>query len=199
MNLPVKLTISRIVLAFIIIFLMLFPFYTVGFAFPRYLVYGVYVDTKYVVAGVLFILASITDFLDGHIARKKHLITEFGTILDALADKVLVDSVLIIFASLGFISPLIPVILVVRDIIVNAIKMMAAVKGKAVAAISSGKLKTASLMVGITLLFFYNLPFEIWNIRVDLFFLYFATIMSIVSMVEYYAMNKGLIFPKKDN
>ena len=102
---------------------------------------------------------------------------------------------LIIFAALGFVNAIVPVVIVVRDIIVDAIKMEAAAKGKVVAAIKSGKLKTASLMIGIVLMFFYNLPFEIWNIRVDLFFLYFATIMAIVSMYEYFALNKSLIFP----
>ena len=76
--------------------------------------------------------------------------------------------------------------------------MEAAAKGKVVAAIKSGKIKTASQMVGMVLMFFYNLPFELINIRVDLFFLYFATIMSIVSMVEYFSMNKKIIFPKKE-
>ena len=67
-------------------------------------------------------------------------------------------------------------------------------KGKVVAAISSGKIKTASMMVGVTLTFFYNLPFEMINIRVSDFFLYFGTIMSVVSMFEYYNLNKKIIF-----
>lgn len=197
MNLPNKLTVSRIILAFIIIFLLLFPFYTVGLEFPRYLISGIQVDSKYLLAGGLFIIASLTDWIDGYLARKNNMITDTGKMLDAIADKVLINSVLIIFASLGFINAIIPVILVVRDIFVNTIKMEAAAKGKVVAAISSGKIKTASLMIGIILMFFYNLPFELWNIRVDLFLLYFATIMSIVSMIEYYQLNKELLFSKK--
>ena len=76
--------------------------------------------------------------------------------------------------------------------------MEAASRGKVVAAIGSGKLKTAALMVGVALTFFYNLPFELINIRVSDFLLYFATIMSIISMVQYFNMNKKLIFDKKD-
>ncbi len=195
MNLPTKLTVTRLFLALVVIFLLLFPFYTIGFEFPRFLIAGIPVDTKYFVAGIVFIIASITDFFDGYLARKNDQITDTGKMLDAIADKVLVNSVLIIFAALGFVNAIVPVVIVVRDIIVDAIKMEAAAKGKVVAAIKSGKLKTASLMIGIVLMFFYNLPFEIWNIRVDLFFLYFATIMAIVSMYEYFALNKSLIFP----
>jgi len=194
MNLPTKLTISRIIMSIVIIFLLLFPFYQVGIEFPKYIVSGIMIDIKYIIAGVLFIIASVTDYLDGHIARKYNLITDTGKMLDAIADKLLTNSVLIIFGSLGFIPTIIPVIIVVRDIVVDAIKMEASAQGKVVAAIKSGKIKTASLMVGITLMFFYNLPFELMNIRIDLFFIYFATIMSIISMIEYYTLNKNLIF-----
>ena len=118
--------------------------------------------------------------------------------LDAIADKVLVNSVLIIFAAQGFINVFIPVVIVIRDIVVDAIKMEAASKGRVVAAIKSGKIKTASLMIGLVLTFIYNLPFEIWNIRVSDFMLYFASIMSILSAIEYYKLNKNIIFPKEE-
>ena len=74
--------------------------------------------------------------------------------------------------------------------------MEAAAKGKVVAAIKSGKIKTAALMIGMTLLFFYNMPFELIGIRVDMFFIYFATIMSLVSMIQYFMLNKNIIFDK---
>ena len=196
MNLPNKLTISRIVMSILIIIILLFPFHMIGFNFWTVEVGGIVCDTKYFIAGVLFVIASLTDFLDGMIARKYGLITNTGKMLDAIADKVLVNSVLIILAANGFINAIIPVVIVLRDIVVNAIKMEAAGKGVVVAAIKSGKYKTASLMVGTTLIFFYNLPFEIWNFRVADFLLYFATIMSIISMFQYYNMNKDLIFGK---
>lgn len=197
MNVPNKLTITRIVMSLIIIVLLLFPFDKLNISFYSFFVGDVLVNLKYVIAGILFILASLTDFLDGYIARKYGLITNTGKMLDAIADKVLVNSVLIILAALRFINPIIPVVIVLRDIVVNAIKMEAASKGKVVAAIKSGKLKTACLMVGTTLIFFSNLPFELINIRVADFLLYFATIMSIISMIEYYKLNKDLIFESK--
>jgi len=198
MNLPTKLTVSRIVMSIFIIFIMLFPFYAININFPQYNVNGVLVDLRYIIAGILFIVASLTDFLDGYIARKYGLITNTGKMLDAIADKVLVNSVLVILASTGDIPAIIPVVIVLRDIVVNAIKMEAASRGKVVAAIGSGKLKTAALMIGISLAFFYNLPFEFWNLRVSDFLLYFATIMSLISMGQYYSMNKKLIFDSKE-
>ncbi len=198
MNLPTKLTISRIILSIFIILLLIFPFQAVGIYFPV-IRSGIDLDLKYVIAGILFIVASVTDFLDGYLARKNNQVTDLGKMLDAIADKVLVNPILIIFASEGLISPIVPVVIVVRDIVVNAIKMEAASKGKVVAAISSGKMKTASLMIGIVLVFFANFPFVYLNIHLDLLFIYFATIMSLVSMVQYYQLNKKIIFSESKN
>lgn len=199
MNLPNKLTVTRLVLSVIIIVILLFPFYLTGFHFPTVVIGGVMCDIKYFIAGGLFIIASITDFLDGYIARKYNLITDTGKMLDAIADKVLVNSALIILSSQGFINAIVPVVVILRDIVVNAIKMEAASRGVVVAAIKSGKLKTASLMVGVVLMFFYNLPFEMWNLKVADFLLYFATLMSLISMVQYWNMNKKLIMTKNEN
>jgi len=200
MNLPNKLTVSRLVLSVLIIFVLWFPFYLVGFNFPYVRIGGIEYCTNYFLAAILFVIASLTDFFDGMIARKYNLITNTGKMLDAIADKVLVNSVLIILAARGSINAIIPVVVVIRDIVVNAIKMEAASKGVVVAAIKSGKYKTASLMVGTTLALIYNLPFEMWNLRVADFFLYFATLMSIISMMQYYYLNKKFIFDtKKEN
>ena len=200
MNLPNKLTVLRLILSVVVIILLVFPFYAIGIQFPQYNISGISspVELQYLIAGFIFIIASITDFLDGYIARKYDLITDTGKMLDAIADKVLVNSVLIILAAHGFINEIIPVIIVLRDIVVNAIKMEAASKGKVVAAIGSGKIKTASLMVGTVLTFFYNMPFEFIGISVNKFLLYFACIMSTTAACQYLAMNKKLIKKKKE-
>ena len=200
MNLPNKLTISRIIMALIVIAILLGGSYTYsvfGIEIPKLFINEkIVIDMKYVISGIIFIIASITDFLDGHIARKKNLVTDFGKLTDAIADKVLVDSVLIILASQGRIHPIIPVIIVMRDIIVDSIKMLAASKGKVVAAIKSGKVKTACLMVGIVLTLFNNLPFELWNIDIATFLLLIATVLSLISGIQYINMNKNLIKSK---
>ena len=200
MNLPNKLTVARLILSVLIIIILCVPFYNFGIDFladgPN--IKGVDLRWDFIISGILFIIASITDFLDGYIARKKGLVTNTGKMLDAIADKVLVNSVLIILASKGEINVIIPVIIVVRDIIVNAIKMEAASKGKVVAAIGSGKIKTASLMIGVALVFFGNLPFELIPLNIAEFFLYFATVMSIISMIQYFNINKKLINDNKN-
>lgn len=198
MNLPTKLTVLRIILTLFVIFILVFPFYTIGIAFPKLLISGISIKSEYLIAGFIFIIASVTDFIDGYLARKNNQVTSTGKMLDAIADKILVNSVLIILATQGFISVIIPVVIVLRDIFVDAIKMEAATKGKVVAAIKSGKIKTASLMIGIVLTFFYNLPFELMNIRLADFLLYFATIMSILSGIEYFFLNKNLILSKEE-
>lgn len=195
MNLPNKLTMTRIIMTFLIIFVLLFPFSAMGISIPRIFVNeSIVIDIRYLIAGVLFILASITDFFDGMIARKYDLITDFGKMIDAIADKILVNSVLIILSAQGFIHPVIPVIIIVRDTIVDSIKMVAGSKGNVVAAIKTGKYKTASLMVGIVLTLFYDMPFELWNIHVSDFLLIVAAALSIISGIQYYNMNKKFIF-----
>lgn len=197
MNLPTKLTISRIIFTVLIIVLFLFPFHQMNFEFPMWSLNFkevLEVDSRYIIGGVLFVIASLTDFLDGYIARKKGLVTDFGKFVDAIADKVLVNSVLIIFAVNGIISPIIPVVIIFRDTIVDSIRMLASKKGVVVAAGKAGKLKTACMMVGLTLVFFYNLPFEIWNIDVATVLLVIATVLSIYSGIEYYYNNKKVLF-----
>ena len=200
MNTPNKLTFMRIIFTIIMIIILIFPFYSIGVEFPVIQVAGINMKLEYIIAGVIFLVASLTDFLDGYLARKNNQVTDLGKMLDAIADKALVNTALIILAYKGFIPVVVPVIIIFRDTIVDAIKMQASSKGKVVAAIKSGKIKTASMMIGLVLTFFYNLPFEIWNIRVSDFLIYFATIMSIISMVEYFNLNKKLILgPKEEN
>ena len=186
MNLPNKISLSRIFMTVLIIFFCLFPFYAINVNIPQYNVAGLIVDFRYIISGVIFIIASLTDLVDGRIARKNNLVTDTGKILDAIADKVLVNSVLIIFSANGFIHPIIAVIYIVRDEVVNALRIHAAKNGIVVPAGMNGKIKTFAMMVGLSLMFFYNLPFELINIRVDKFLIFFATIMSVVSGVEYY-------------
>lgn len=194
MNLPTKITVVRLILTVVIIILLCFPFYSVGVQFPSFRIQDVTVELHYIIAGVIFIIASLTDFVDGYLARKNNQVTDFGKFLDAIADKVLVNSTLIIFACNGVISPVIPVVIIFRDTIVDSIRMIASNKGVVIAAGSAGKAKTMCMMIGLTLVYFYNLPFEIWNLDVARFLLIIATVLSIYSGLEYYYKNKKVIF-----
>ena len=197
MNLPNKITLMRIGLAVIILLMLLMPWHQLGVKFPVYPVLNVNMDIRYPICGVLFIIASLTDFLDGHIARSRKLVTDFGKVMDAIADKVLVNGLLIILAYNGFIPVVVPVIIIIRDIAVDSIKMVAGSKGKVVAASWYGKIKTACMMVGLSLVLFYNLPFEYFNLRVADLLIIVATVMSIISGCQYYIANKDLIFNDK--
>ncbi len=197
MNLPNKITVFRIILSIMLLVLLIFPFDMCGLSWPSYQVFGsITINLKYIVGGVIFLVASLTDFLDGNIARKKGLVTDFGKVMDAIADKVLVNGVLIVLACNGFINVVIPVIIITRDIFVDSIKMVAGNKGKAVGASLLGKLKTICMMIGLTLVFFYNLPFELLNINVAEGLMYAATVLSIISGIQYYLVNKDFLEEK---
>lgn len=191
MNLPNKITVTRIVLALLILSLLMIPWYNLGVSFPTYYVADkVVVDLKYVIAGILFIIAAFSDFLDGHLARSRNMVTDFGKVMDAIADKVLVNGVLIILAFDGFISVAIPVIIITRDIFVDSFKMASGKKGKVVAASYWGKAKTIFMLVGISLTMFYNLPFEIVGFNLAYALIIIATVLSVISGFDYYSKTK---------
>lgn len=191
MNVPNKITICRIILSILLIVLMIFPMNRIGFDFPEFQINGkIIIDSKYIICGIIFVVASLTDFLDGHLARKYNLVTDIGKVMDAIADKILVNAVLIVLAVNGYISVVVPVVIVSRDIIVDSIKMVAGQKSGAVGAFKTGKIKTACMMSGITLLFFYNLPFSLININPARALIMIATVLSVISGVEYYIKNK---------
>ena len=189
MNTANKITVSRVIMSFIIMILLLFPFELLNIKLPTYIFNGnIYIELKYIIAGILFVIASLTDFLDGYVARKYNMVTDFGKMVDAVSDKLLTNTVLVILACDGMVSPVIAVVIIARDIFVDSIKMVMGNKGKAVAAIKVAKFKTASLMLGIILTLFYNIPFELINLRVSDFMLVLAAILSVISGVKYYMM-----------
>ena len=197
MNTANKITMSRIIMSIIIIVILVFPFELVGIDMPKYLFNGnIHIELKYLIAGFLFVIASLTDFLDGFVARKYNMVTDFGKMVDAISDKLLTNTVLIILACDGKISSIVVVIIIARDIVVDSIKMIIGNNGKAVAAIGIAKVKTASLMVGLALTLFYNIPFELLNLRVNDFLLALAAILSVVSGIKYYMMAKPYLSVK---
>ncbi|MBR1679805.1 MAG: CDP-diacylglycerol--glycerol-3-phosphate 3-phosphatidyltransferase [Bacilli bacterium] len=194
MNRANKLTMTRIVLAILILVILMIPYKDMGISVPTFLVMGkVLVDVSYIVAGFLFVIASVTDYLDGMYARKEKNTSDFGAILDAIADKVLVNGVLILLAYNGFISIIIPVIIVIRDILMDSLRILGAKQGIVVKANKLGKLKTVFMLIGISFMLFYNLPFEAWGIYVADIFVDVATVLSVVSLVSYYMNLKGKI------
>ena len=198
MNVPNKITICRIMLSILLLIIMIFPVDKVGINFPEFQIAGkLVIDSKYIICGIIFLIASLTDFLDGYLARKYNMVTDIGKVMDAIADKILVNGVLILLATEGYISPIVPVVIVSRDIVVDSIKMVAGQKSGAVGASMAGKIKTACMLVGITLLFFYDLPFSLINVYPAKAIIMIATVLSIISGIQYYVKNKKYLFDTK--
>lgn len=198
MNVPNKITICRIMLSILLLIIMIFPIDKMGVSFPEFQLAGkLVIDSKYLICGIIFLIASLTDFLDGYLARKYNLVTDIGKVMDAIADKILVNGVLILLATEGYISAIIPVVIVSRDIVVDSIKMVAGQKSGAVGASMAGKIKTACMLVGITLLFFYDLPFSLMNVYPAKAIIMIATVLSVISGIQYYVKNKKYLFDNK--
>ena len=194
MNVPNRITLCRMFLSIVLLVIMMFPLENIGIDFPELRVTSeLIIDSKDIICGILFLIAALTDFLDGHLARKYNLVTDLGKVLDAIADKILVNGVLILLAVNGYISPIVPVVIVCRDIAVDSIKMIAGQKNGAVAASKAGKTKTAFMLVGVTLIFFNDLPFSIFGIYPGKIIVMIAVVLSIISGVQYYEKNKKYI------
>ena len=198
MNLPNKITIGRIILSILMIMLLLIPWYDLNIQFSEFIINGEILSLKYILAGIIFLIASLTDFLDGYLARSRNMVTDFGKVADAIADKILVNGLLIILAYDRMIPVLIPVVIITRDIIVDSCKMICGNKGKVVAASWLGKAKTMCMMIGLTLVLFGNVPFELINFPLDSILLLVATILSVISGCQYYYNSKEFLFPKVD-
>lgn len=191
MNLPNKLTVTRILLvpAFVAVLLIGFPM-------------------SWAVALAIFIVASITDMLDGKIARKRNLVTDFGKFADPLADKILVLSALLCFVQLGLCDSVAVIIVLFREFAVTSIRLIAASKGKVVAANIFGKVKTVSQIIAIILVLVLQLILEVMNslaltelsaLLSPVFFwvgicaIWISVVFAIISGVIYIAQNKQFI------
>lgn len=195
MNLPNKITTMRIIMTIFIIIILLFPFDSLGISSTKLFINeAVVVDLKYFISGAIFIIAAISDFFDGYIAKKYDMVTDLGKILDSLADKFLVDSILIILAAQGLIHPIIPVIVVTLDALIDSIKKVIASKHKEIIKVKSNKLKSIFLMTGIILTLFNNLPFELINFKLSDVLLILSAVLSVYSAIQFYqANNKSIL------
>ena len=144
MNLPNKITMARIAL---IPFMLIVPLFNI----EATVLGGIPVENLIILA--IFLIASFTDYLDGHLARKHNIVTTFGKFLDPIADKLLVITALIMLVEWGIIPSWIPIITVAREFLVSGVRMLAAGEGTVIAASMLGKIKTVSQMIAISLAF----------------------------------------------
>ena len=171
MNLPNKLTILRVIMI---------PF----FVFFLLLEGGTNTTCRYIAAAV-FIVASFTDMLDGNIARKYGLVTNFGKFMDPLADKLLVCSGLICFTALGQLSAWVVILIISREFIISGFRLVASDNGIVIAASYWGKFKTVSQMI-MSVLLIINIP--ALSILTTVF-IWIAAILTVVSLIDYIAKN----------
>ena len=180
MNLPNKLTIFRVILIPFFVFFVLAPY------FPDY--------GKYI-AVAIFIVASLTDLLDGKIARKYNLVTNFGKFMEPLADKLLVCSALICLVSNGKLPAWMVIIIISREFIISGFRLIASDNGVVIAAGYWGKFKTVfqMLMVIVLILDIHTSFFDILGLVLT----YIALILTVVSLVDYLIRNKDVLKEQK--
>ena len=190
MNLPNKLTVIRVLLVPLLSLVYMFPYDTTGINVPVYHILDTDISLVNIIILVIFIVASITDYFDGRIARSKKLITTFGKFADPIADKLLVNTIFLLLASDG---KIIPIIMISRDTIVDAIKMSAASKQVVVAASKLGKLKTVSQMIALCFLLVNNFPFSVLGIDLATILAWIATVISVISGIDYFIKNREML------
>ena len=185
MNLANKLTLLGIILI---------PFFIVCFYIPSLIVNTVAVNNYLIpyanlLGLIIFLLAAITDFIDGYVARKYNMITDFGKFMDPLADKLLVTAALLVLLENGLISGWVVFVILAREFIVTGFRTIAASKGVVIAAGWLGKIKTVVQFMMISTLLLLNYPFEIFNWPVDRIFIALAVVLTVASGVEYIYKN----------
>lgn len=180
MNLPNKLTIMRVILIPFFVFFLLSPY------FPAY---GNYI------AVAIFIVASLTDMLDGKIARKYNLVTNFGKFMDPLADKLLVCSAMICLIELDRLAAWIVIVIIAREFIISGFRLVASDNGVVIAASYWGKFKTTfqMLMVIVLILDIQMSFFQILGTVLT----YVALILTVVSLIDYIVKNKDVLKDQK--
>lgn len=180
MNLPNKLTVFRVILIPFFVFFLLAPYFE-G--------YG-----NYIAVGV-FILASLTDLLDGKIARKYNLVTDFGKFMDPLADKLLVCAAMICLVESGQLPAWIVIVIISREFIISGFRLVASDNGIVIAASYWGKFKTVfqMLMIIVLMLDIQLLAFQVLGIALT----YIALILTVVSLIDYLIKNKAVLKEQK--
>lgn len=192
MNLPNKITISRICLIPLFVIVILFDF-----NWGSMELLGAEMPVNHFVAAMIFIIASTTDWVDGHFARKYNLVTTLGKFLDPLADKLLVSAAFIVLVELGIAPSWIIIIILSREFAVTGLRAILAGEGEIVAASQLGKIKTWAQIVAISALLLHNIIFELLNIPFDMIALYVALIFTIWSGWEYFYLNRRVFVNSK--
>lgn len=187
MNLPNQLTVLRILMIPIFILILVLPI-----DLGTITIAGVSLLVTHLIAAIIFAVASITDWLDGKIARSRGLVTNFGKFADPLADKMLVMTAFIMLVELEKAPGWVVAVIICRELAVTGLRLLLVEHGEVMAAAWPGKVKTATQMVAIILLFINNIPFAAVHFPLDQIMLYACLIFTIYSGVDYFIKNRAV-------
>ncbi|UTI40623.1 CDP-diacylglycerol--glycerol-3-phosphate 3-phosphatidyltransferase [Niallia sp. RD1] len=192
MNLPNRITVARILLIPVFLVIML-----IDFPWGELTLLGVTLPMRHFIGALIFIIASTTDWIDGHFARKYNLVTDLGKFLDPLADKLLVSSALIVLVGLDMAPAWITIVIISREFAVTGLRLVLAGGGEVVAANMLGKIKTWAQIVAISALLLHNMIFELISLPLDLIALWVALFFTVWSGWDYFAKNKQAFVSSK--
>ncbi len=165
--------------------------------FNNLLIFGETIPVAHLIATGIFIIASVTDWLDGYYARKLGLVTNFGKFLDPLADKLLITAALIALVELQLVAAWMAVVIISREFAVTGIRLVAAADGEVIAASQLGKLKTVSQIIAISACMLHNFPFEIIGFPFATLSIWIATILTLISGIDYFLKNQHILLKSK--
>lgn len=192
MNLPNKITVSRIFLIPVFLIFLLAPL-----PLGETEIAGAVLLNSHLIATAIFIFASVTDWIDGYIARKHNLVTNLGKFLDPLADKLLVTSAFVSLVELGSAPAWIVVIILSREFAVTGLRLVASSEGEVLAASNLGKLKTWIQIIAIIMLLIQNVPFEAIGFPFATISLWAALIITVYSGWDYFSKNKEVLLKSR--
>lgn len=193
MNIPNRITVSRICLIPIFVLVMI-----LDFGWGDMTLLGATMPVEHFVGAMIFIVASLTDWIDGYYARKHNLVTNMGKFLDPLADKLLVSAAFILLIEITDKVPAwIIIIIISREFAVTGLRLICAEQGQVVAANQLGKIKTWAQIIAIALLLLHNVIFEMWNFPADVIMLWVALVFTIWSGIEYFWLNRKVLLESK--
>ena len=188
-NLPNKLTVLRICMIPVFILVLVIPF-----DWGILHIGATQLEVTHLVAAIIFAVASITDWLDGKIARSRHLVTNFGKFADPLADKMLVMTAFILLVDLGKAPGWVVAIIICRELAVTGLRLLLVEQnGEVMAAAWPGKVKTATQMVAIILLYLNNIFFQQVGLPMDQILLYSCLFFTAYSGIDYFVKNTEVV------